>query len=751
MPAWRAATAPGLVLSGLQECVRITDDESGVAPALAEVLRGHGMRVDVVGADELGREPRGQGCVVLLDALSDPRHPAQDSAEVHGRLLRALTALAPRDETDAGGARSVVLVQDSGGPGPAAPPGRAWLGGAVALARTAHQEWPRITVKGIDCVRGGRPAADVAGALAAELLTGGGEPEVALTADGRRHHPHTEPAPPLEPVETSRTAPDPFFVVTGGARGITAPCLVELARLQRPRLLLLGRSALVPERPGQAAEKDDAALIRSLLAEDRETGAVRTFAEVRAEAGRLLAAREIRHTLAQLENAGAQVRYSSVDVRDEKAVRTRLEEARDLWGPVTGLVHAAGVVADKMVADKTPEQFERVFSTKVESLRVLLDATADDPLDTICLFSSISATVGNPGQSDYAMANAVLDHVAGELARERPAARVVSIAWGAWHGGMVTPPLREHFARQGVALLPVAEGARAFAAELAATSGPSRIVVVPDPGQPGQWGGASDRTGTQIQALVRAGAQRRPLLRDHAIGGRVVAPLALATEWMARAVPGRVAGAPFALHHIHVRRPITLGGPEPHWLTVEAVRQEDRAWHMSVGPVDDRAHITALAVPDRPPAAPRQDRPARPGPSAAAPRYGVPPLFHGPDFHVIDEILDRDDGGVHATVRGLRAMGWSDDGRWATDPALFDAALQLSLLWAQGVLGPTLPMRVERCEIHRPGAAPAGPLTCSVTARSCGPLSADCDALLLDTGGGVRAALTGIRLIALPG
>ena len=96
-----------------------------------------------------------------------------------------------------------------------------------------------------------------------------------------------------------------------------------------------------------------------------------------------------------------------------------LEETRKDWGPITGLVHGAGVLADRRIADQTDEQFDRVFNTKVEGLRTLLAGLASDPLKVICMFSSVSARCGNNGQSTYAMANEILNKVAWAESRRR--------------------------------------------------------------------------------------------------------------------------------------------------------------------------------------------------------------------------------------------------------------------------------------------------------------------------------------------
>ncbi|WP_344365961.1 SDR family NAD(P)-dependent oxidoreductase, partial [Streptomyces gobitricini] len=757
VPAVRQADPPGLALPHLHTRVLITDDGGGVAAALAAELGARGVTAEVVTRVPGAGTAPDAGCVVLLQALRAYDTPSDGSGPLHQELVGSLRELAGRMSGTAGG--SVVVVHDAGGDfGSTGRQGeRAYLNGAAALARTAAREWPHAVVKAVDCQRGDRPPAEVARSLAEELLTGGGDPDVALAEDGTRYVHGYESAPAAAADVPSRVGPGSFLVVTGGGRGITADCLLALAgRTPGLRLLLLGRTPLTEEPPEAARATDVASMTRALMDRDRADGTIRAPAEVRAAARRYLAAREVRDTVRGLERAGASVRYAAVDARDSAAVRACLKEARTVWGPVTGLVHAAGVIADKPLAGKTPEQVEAVFSTKIDSLRSLLEATADDPLDAICLFSSVSAAAGNPGQADYAAANAVLDHLAVVLAGRRPQARVVSLAWGAWRGGMVTPELQEHFERQGTALIAPEAGAAAFAEELTTGTGPPRILLVPDTAGLTSWRtGAGAATAPVARGAVRAGGESHPELADHAIAGRVVLPVATAVEWLARAVPVGAGGdRPFALHDVRVRGTVALERfPYDEWLTVHAADGSAADGHRLELRAGGRARFTAVA-PLRPPAAvPRAaargtDPLPAPCPSL---QYGGEAHFHGPLFRVVEDLRGCDSSGAYGTVRGLRLMGWPENRRWRTDPALVDGAMQLAVVWGEHVTGrATLPMAVERCEFHRPGPAGHAPVTCRVTPRSADALDAVCDALLLDEDGGVRAALYGIHLVVRP-
>ncbi|WP_259446897.1 ketoreductase domain-containing protein, partial [Streptomyces geysiriensis] len=100
--------------------------------------------------------------------------------------------------------------------------------------------------------------------------------------------------------------------------------------------------------------------------------------------------------------------------------------------PLTGVIHAAGVLDDGVLDGLTPERFATVFRAKVTSALLLDELTRAHEPEVFALFSSASAAVGNPGQGTYAAANAVLDALAERRRAEGLAA--TSVAYGAWDG-----------------------------------------------------------------------------------------------------------------------------------------------------------------------------------------------------------------------------------------------------------------------------------------------------------------------------
>src|SRR5262249_11747121 len=133
----------------------------------------------------------------------------------------------------------------------------------------------------------------------------------------------------------------------------------------------------------------------------------------------VLVAREVAANLERIRQAGGNVIYRAVDVRSPEVVET-IATVRREHGPIRGLIHGAGVLADAHIEDKTSTQFALVYKTKVAGLRTLLSAIGSDELRALVLFSSSTARFGRTGQVDYAMANEVLNKLAWEQACCRP-------------------------------------------------------------------------------------------------------------------------------------------------------------------------------------------------------------------------------------------------------------------------------------------------------------------------------------------
>ncbi len=132
----------------------------------------------------------------------------------------------------------------------------------------------------------------------------------------------------------------------------------------------------------------------------------------------------------ELTGAGAAVRVAACDVSDREALRALLDSLGTEY-PLTGVVHAAGVLDDATLAGMTAEQVRRVFDAKATSAWHLHELTRECDLSAFVLFSSVAATIGTAGQGNYAAANAFLDALSQR--RRAEGLPALSLAWGPWN------------------------------------------------------------------------------------------------------------------------------------------------------------------------------------------------------------------------------------------------------------------------------------------------------------------------------
>jgi acyl transferase domain-containing protein/acyl carrier protein len=146
--------------------------------------------------------------------------------------------------------------------------------------------------------------------------------------------------------------------------------------------------------------------------------------------GRRSASTEIQETLRQLEQKDVKVLIAQADVSNEADMVRVLEAVKASMPPLRGIIHAAGVLDDKILLQQNWERFSRVMAPKVKGAWNLHTLTRDLPLDFFVLFSSAASLLGSPGQGNYAAANSFMDVLAHHrLAQGLPG---LSINWGSW-------------------------------------------------------------------------------------------------------------------------------------------------------------------------------------------------------------------------------------------------------------------------------------------------------------------------------
>ena len=739
-----AAEAPGFALAGLHRVKRlaITDDGRGVAAELRAALAEHHIAAEVVTA-----VPADCDGLILLEGLR-PDAGAEAAAAAHEAAFAAARAAAGRIAESGG---LLVTVQDTGGGFGlgGVPVARGWLGGFAGLAKTAAKEWPRAAVRSIDLDCAGQRPAQLGRRLADELRFGGDERETGLGATGARLRVVVTERPSAQ-AGVSRVTTKSVVVASGGARGVTASALVALAQAHQPRIALLGRTALGDEPAECAGLADEAALRQALLTREQRAGRTMAPKALAAAVRDVIAQREIRATLKRLRAAGSVAEYFACDTTDAASVSATLAQVRAALGPITVLVHGAGVLADKLIAEKTPEQFARVFATKVRGLQVLLEATAADPLDALVLFSSVAGRFGNRGQSDYAMANEVLNKVAqAEFLRRGGRCLVRSINWGPWDGGMVTPALREHFYAQGVGLIPHDAGAAAFVREFAGAATADEVEVVIGSGRLDL---AADPALPTHRVEIAVSAERYPFLLDHVVKGRVVVPVALVTEWLLQAAAlARPEVAPRALRDVQVMKAVFVqeNSAEATLLELTTRTLADGAVEIRIAdPVSGKAHYGAVADYGRGGTAPL--KPA--GKNGSGWReFSFDPagaydgrLFHGPEFQVIRALGGWSSEGAALTLDN-RPLGQAGATPWKIGPALFDGALQAAVLWSLEAHGKSsLPLRIAEVALTRPAGADEA-VSCRLSGREQPGVGAVTDIDCVDAKGAPIFSLRGVE------
>ncbi|MFC8823912.1 SDR family NAD(P)-dependent oxidoreductase [Streptomyces sp. NPDC057137] len=428
-----------------------------LAPKLAERLRAAGASPTLVPAGELPTATA--DAVVLLDTLDAAEPPLPEALP----LFQAALAGAP-------GAVIAVERRTEGA-----------ASGLRGFFRSVAREYPDTKATLVE-VAADATADAVSDALVTELAATEREP-VVLTDGGKRRALRLTPtdlgalaatgAGPAGEGQAEAEAAgldrESVVLLVGGARGITARFARTIASASRCRIELMGRTPVpaASEDPATVGAADRDGLRAAFLA----TG-LTSPGEVERLVGAVLAEREVRATVDGLRALGSEVRYHCVDVLDTEVVRATVKDIYAEHGRLDGVVYAAGVIEDKLLAEKSTESFGRVFSTKVDGARAVLDAVDVLPRGPrfAVLFGSIAAALGNRGQSDYAAANDALEELGRRWSTDDR--RGLTVHWGPWaaaetNGGMVTPALMRSYAARGIKLIDPEEGPLSLLRELA--------------------------------------------------------------------------------------------------------------------------------------------------------------------------------------------------------------------------------------------------------------------------------------------
>ncbi|OED65314.1 beta-ketoacyl synthase [Vibrio splendidus ZS-139] len=495
-------------------------------------------------------------------------------------------------------------------------------------------------------------------------------------------------------------------LVTGGAKGVTFECALTLAKQCKSHFILAGRSKHITsaELPQWAQGKQEKELKPAAIAHLQATGDKPTPRKVDALLKPVLSSLEINAALAAFNEIGASAEYLSLDVSNHESVAKTLAN----FDSITGLIHGAGVLADKHIQDKTLDELNMVYGTKVGGLEAVLSGLDSSKLKLIAMFSSAAGFYGNTGQSDYSMSNEILNKAALQLSARNPQAKVMSFNWGPWDGGMVNAALKRMFTERGVYVIPLQAGAELFSSQLLNETGIQLLVGTSMQGSDNKEAAvkklnaesvhlAKSPLNTSITVTRHLDPKALPFIQDHCIAGNPVLPTVCAIQWM-REVAEQLLGVNVSVHNYKLLKGVIFDTDEVQELNLvlsSDAKSKDqlKAVISCQGRPQYQAQLQVASVQvseDVQQASVKRFEANTSAPvTTAQALYSDGTLFHGPRLQGITSVERFDDLGLLAQCQ-LPQIENSDCGSFIpkqgfgdSQPFAEDYLLQAMLVWAR--------------------------------------------------------------------
>ena len=302
-----------------------------------------------------------------------------------------------------------------------------------------------------------------------ELRIHDGLPEIGRTSDGKRWSAHGVFTESIAEEGRCPYDGEDVILVTGGSRGVTSQCVLTLMEKAPCKLVILGRATICEEHMDdeESARIPDLKEMKTLVARRyKAAGYKGSFADIEKKAKAILAQREMLHTFRTLEETGCQVHYYSCDVNNRESLSRTVDMIQREVGPIRGIIHGAGLLADCKIWNKDMKRFRQVLDTKYKGLNNILACVDQERLKLVVSFSSVAGYFGNDGQMDYAAGNEFLDKFSHHFRKKYPNCKSLAINWGAWDGGMMDYIYRKTLTDKGYVLIPLEVGANYFANEI---------------------------------------------------------------------------------------------------------------------------------------------------------------------------------------------------------------------------------------------------------------------------------------------
>ena len=236
-------------------------------------------------------------------------------------------------------------------------------GARAGFTKALGQEWQDLQATVVDISPKESPLT-VARILCDELSAAHDSDEVYYWAENRAVISYqTEEPPPATAFKDNSVV-----LITGGARGICAKIAVEIAKRGPVKLALIGRG------PVGDMPLDVATAKAAIKVELRSEGSRVTPAAVERRLSPLKKADEIRQNIENMRSFGAEVEYFRADLADIQAVKNVVNEVTEHFGNIDVAIHGAGIEESRLIADKSHDDFHRVFDGKAIGGRALFKA-----------------------------------------------------------------------------------------------------------------------------------------------------------------------------------------------------------------------------------------------------------------------------------------------------------------------------------------------------------------------------------------
>ena len=436
------------------------------------------------------------------------------------RVKNLYTAMRALYESVAGPGRFLVSATRLGGlhsygdAGASAP-----LGGAVTGFTKAYNveqgmrpEGKGVLVKAVD-FEVSRKTAEPADLLIAETLTDPAIVEVGYHK-GLRYTVTLLEKPAKDGQPGMTLGKDTVFVVTGAAGGITSAITSDLA-VNSGGIFYLLDLVPCPARDDENVllfRSDREALKRKLIEDARARGEKPTPVVIDKQIMGIERSEAALRAVEAVEAAGGTAHYHAVNLMEGDAVAAVVEDIRSRYGKIDVLLHAGGLLIDRTLPNKEPNQFNLVFDVKADGFFSLIKAARGMPIGATVSFSSVAGRFGNNGQSDYSSANDLLCKISSSMRSWRPETRGIAIDWTAWGEiGMASRgSVQQILEALGIDMLPPEAGVPTIRRELTYGGTRGEVLVA---GRLGAWLEETDPAGGLDTGKLNAAlANREPKL-----------------------------------------------------------------------------------------------------------------------------------------------------------------------------------------------------------------------------------------------